>query len=68
MVEEYRLDAAMAAADADPEAAAEVVAITPLPQIKIRVYAVHLDKISSIMIRKGKKTRCGRLGRILSTI
>ena len=35
---------------------------------KIKVYAVHLKKMSLIMVRNGHQTRCGRLGKRLSII
>ena len=57
MVEWDRVDAAVAAVNADTEAAEEVAAITPLQKIKIKVYAVHLEKMSSTMVIKGNHTR-----------
>ena len=52
-----RVDAAVAAVNADTEAAEEVATITPLQKIKIKVYAVHLEKMSSTMVIKGNYTR-----------
>ena len=68
MVEGYRLEAVVDMVGVDPEAAAEVAAITPLHYIRIKVYTVRLETASSAMVIKGQHTRCGRLGIISSTV
>ena len=68
MAEDDRVDAAVVAVDTDPEAEAEVAAITCLHSIKIKVYAGQLETTYLIMVRKVQKTRCRLLWRIVSTI
>ena len=68
MVEEDRVESTVATVDADPEAAAEVAAIIPPHQIKIKVYELHSEKTSSTMVIKSQQTRWGRIGRRLSTM
>ena len=57
VIEEDSVDSAVDAVEDYPEAAEEVAAITPLQKIKIKVYAVHLEKMSSAMVIKGNHTR-----------
>ena len=60
VVEKDRLEAAV---DADPEALAEVAAITPLHEIKIiKVYAVNLKTKSLTMVRRGSRPDADNLG------